>query len=56
MMLVDDGMLALDEPVDRLAPELANRRVLERIDAPLDDTVPANRPITIEDLLSFRWA
>jgi CubicO group peptidase (beta-lactamase class C family) len=54
MMLVDDGKLALDEPVDRLAPELADRRVLRRIDGPLDDTVPANRPITIEDLLSFR--
>jgi CubicO group peptidase (beta-lactamase class C family) len=54
MMLVEDGTLALDEPVDRLAPELANRRVLKRIDGPLDDTVPANRPITVEDLLSFR--
>jgi len=54
MMLVEDGRLALDEPVDRLLPELANRRVLKRIDGPLDDTVPANRPITIEDLLTFR--
>jgi len=54
MMLVEDGTLALDEPVDRLAPELANRRVLERIDGPLDDTVPASRPITVEDLLTFR--
>jgi len=54
MMLVEDGTLALDEPVDRLAPELANRRVLERIDGPLDDTVLASRPITVEDLLTFR--
>jgi CubicO group peptidase (beta-lactamase class C family) len=54
MMLVEDGKLALDEPVDRLAPELANRRVLERIDGPLDGTVAANRPITVEDLLTFR--
>jgi CubicO group peptidase (beta-lactamase class C family) len=54
MMLVEDGALALDEPVDRLAPELANRRVLERIDGPLDETVAANRPITVEDLLTFR--
>lgn len=54
MMLVEDGKLALDEPVDRLAPELANRRVLKRIDGPLDDTVAAERPITVEDLLSFR--
>jgi CubicO group peptidase (beta-lactamase class C family) len=33
MMLVDEGTLRPDEPVDRLLPELANRRVLRRIDA-----------------------
>jgi CubicO group peptidase (beta-lactamase class C family) len=54
MMLVEEGKLALDEPVERLLPELANRRVLKRIDGPLDDTVAANRPITVEDLLTFR--
>jgi len=54
MMLVDDGKLALDEPVDRLLPELADRRVLRRVDGPLDDTVPARRPITVVDLLTFR--
>ncbi|MDB5442113.1 MAG: hypothetical protein JWP73_489 [Phenylobacterium sp.] len=54
MMLVEDGKLRLDEPVDRLLPELADRRVLRRIDGPLDDTVPAARPITVEDALSFR--
>jgi CubicO group peptidase (beta-lactamase class C family) len=54
MMLVEDGMLRLDEPVDRLLPELANRRVLRRIDGPLDDTVAAKRAITVEDLLTFR--
>src|SRR4051812_38177608 len=45
MMLVEDGQLALDEPVDRWLPELANPRVLRRIDGPLDDTLPARRPI-----------
>ncbi|WP_328476117.1 beta-lactamase family protein [Actinoplanes sp. NBC_00393] len=54
MMLVEDGKLALDEPVDRLLPELAGRRVLTRIDGPLDQTVPARRAITVEDLLTFR--
>jgi CubicO group peptidase (beta-lactamase class C family) len=54
LMLIDDGKLALDEPVDRLLPELAHRRVLRRLDGPLDDTVPASRPITVEDLLTFR--
>ena len=54
MILVEECKLRLDEAVDRLLPELANRRVLKRIDAPLDDTVPANRPITVRDLLTFR--
>jgi CubicO group peptidase (beta-lactamase class C family) len=54
MILVEECTLRLDEPVDRWLPELANRRVLRRIDGPLDDTVPANRPITLRDLLTFR--
>jgi CubicO group peptidase (beta-lactamase class C family) len=54
MLLVEDGTLELAEPVDRLLPELADRRVLARIDGPLSETVPARRPITLEDLLSFR--
>lgn len=54
MMLIEDGQLALAEPVDRLLPELANRKVLKRLEGPLDDTVPAGRPITVEDLLSLR--
>jgi len=40
--------------VDRLLPELADRRVLRRLDGPLDDTVPAKRPITLRDLLTMR--
>ena len=35
-------------------PELADRQVLRAIDSPLDDTLPANRPITLRDLLTFR--
>src|SRR5881628_4266878 len=54
MMLVEEGTLAIEDPVDRLLPELADRRVLKRIDGPLDDTVPADRPITVRDLLTFR--
>jgi CubicO group peptidase (beta-lactamase class C family) len=53
MILVDEGKLRVDEPVDRLLPELANRRVLRRIDGPIEDTVPASRPITVHDLLTF---
>ncbi|MDQ6615015.1 MAG: beta-lactamase family protein [Actinomycetota bacterium] len=54
LSLVEEGLLRLEEPIDEFVPELANRRVLRAIDAELDDTVPANRRITLEDLLSFR--
>ena len=54
MILVEEGKLRLDEPVDRLLPELANRQVLKDLNGPLDETVPARRPITLRDLLTFR--
>jgi CubicO group peptidase (beta-lactamase class C family) len=54
MILAEECKLRLDEPVDRLLPELAGRKVLKRVDGPLDDTVPAKRPITVRDLLTFR--
>jgi CubicO group peptidase (beta-lactamase class C family) len=54
MILIEKCKLRLDDPVDHLIPELANRRVLKRIDGPLDDTVAANRPITVRDLFTFR--
>jgi CubicO group peptidase (beta-lactamase class C family) len=40
MILVEECKLRLDEPVDGLLPELAGRKVLKRLDGPLDDTVP----------------
>src|SRR5437773_1340760 len=54
MILVEECKVRLDEPVDRWLPELAERKVLKRLEGPLDDTVPANRPITTRDLLTFR--
>ncbi len=54
LLLIEDCRVRLDEPVDRLLPELADRRVLAHSDGPLDDTVPARRPITVRDLLTFR--
>jgi CubicO group peptidase (beta-lactamase class C family) len=54
MTLIEDQTLALDAPALRWLPELADRRVLRRIDGPLDDTVPATRAITVRDLLTFR--
>src|SRR5215203_3420436 len=54
MILVEECTLRLDEPVDQWLPELADRWVLRAIDSPLADTLPANRPITLRDLLTFR--
>lgn len=54
LLLCDTGELAVDEPIDRLVPELADRRVLTDPAGPLDDTVAADRPITVEDLLTSR--
>ena len=54
LVLVEECALRLDDPVDEFLPELASRRVLTRVDAPLDDTVPAERPITLRDLLTFQ--
>jgi CubicO group peptidase (beta-lactamase class C family) len=50
-----EGLIGLDEPVDRLLPELAGRTVLRRMDGPLDDTVPAARAIIVRDLLTFTF-
>jgi CubicO group peptidase (beta-lactamase class C family) len=54
LILVEECRLRLDDPVDDLLPELADRRVLARPDGPLDETVPAERPITLRDVLTFR--
>jgi CubicO group peptidase (beta-lactamase class C family) len=55
MALVDEGVLGLDDPVDKWLPELAGRRVLARMDGPLDDTVPADRSVTVRELLTFTF-
>jgi len=54
MTLVEECRLRLDDPLDEWLPELRAGRVLRTIDAPLDDTVAATRPVTLRDLLTFR--
>ncbi|MFD8953434.1 serine hydrolase domain-containing protein [Streptomyces xanthophaeus] len=54
MVLIEDGLLALDAPVARWLPELAAPAVVRTPSAPVDDVVPADRPITVADLLTFR--
>ena len=54
LMLMEEGRIALSDPIARWVPELADPRVLRDPTGPLDDTTPARRPITIEDLLTHR--
>ena len=54
MTLVDEGRLALTDPVAKWLPELSDMRVMTDPRGPLDDTVPAERPITIDDLMTHR--
>jgi CubicO group peptidase (beta-lactamase class C family) len=55
LVLVEEHRLRLDDPVDDLVPELADRRVLVDPRGPIDgETVAAVRPITVRDVLTFR--
>jgi len=54
MILVEDCKIRLDDSIEPWLPELANRRVLKSISSQLDDTVPAQRAITLRDLLTYR--
>jgi CubicO group peptidase (beta-lactamase class C family) len=54
MFLVDDGLVALDDPIARWLPELASPEVVRTPESTIDDVVPAARPITVEDVLTFR--
>ena len=53
LVLAEEGRFGLDDPVDSLLPELADRRVLRQPGGALDDTVAAHRPVTVRDLLTF---
>ena len=54
LMLVDEGRIALTDPIARYAPEFSDMRVLRSPNGPLDETDPAERPITFKDLLTHR--
>jgi CubicO group peptidase (beta-lactamase class C family) len=54
LMLVEQGRIALTDPISRYAPEFSRMRVLRSPDARLDETAPAERPITFDDLLTHR--
>lgn len=54
MALVEQGRLALSDPITRWIPEMAEMRVLADPTGPLDRTVPATRLITVDDLMTHR--
>jgi CubicO group peptidase (beta-lactamase class C family) len=54
MLLVDDGLVGLDDPIARWLPELTSPSVVRTPQSTIDDVVPAGRPITVEDVLTFR--
>ncbi|WP_141582480.1 serine hydrolase [Actinomadura sp. WMMA1423] len=54
MMLIEDGRVALEDPISRWMPELAAPKVVRTPASPVDDVVPAARPITVFDLLGFQ--
>jgi CubicO group peptidase (beta-lactamase class C family) len=54
LQLVDDGLLAVDSPVDEWLPELKDAVVVRTPGSPLADVVPLERMITVHDLLTSR--
>lgn len=52
LILVAEGTLTLDDPIETWLPELADRQVLRTPVAELDETVPAERSATLRDLLT----
>ncbi|MFI6648237.1 serine hydrolase domain-containing protein [Streptomyces sp. NPDC050529] len=54
MMLIEDGRIGMQDPVAPWLPELASPVVVRTPGSPVDDVVPAVRPITVFDLLTFR--
>ena len=53
MILIEECKMRLEDPIERWIPELANRRVLRSLSSQIDDTVPARRPITVVDVLTY---
>jgi CubicO group peptidase (beta-lactamase class C family) len=54
MMLMEEGKLALEDPITKWAPEFAGMKVLKEATGPVEDTYPSPRDITIEDLMTHR--
>lgn len=51
MMLYEEGRFQLTDPVAKYLPEFAQLKVLRTPGSPIGDTVPLERPPTIQDLM-----
>jgi CubicO group peptidase (beta-lactamase class C family) len=54
LMLMEEGKFELSDPITRFAPEFKTMRVLKAAEGPLDETVPAAREITFDDIFTHR--
>ena len=54
LILMERGLIRLDDAISKWLPEFTQMRVLRQVDSPLQDTYPAPRPITVEDLMTHR--
>jgi CubicO group peptidase (beta-lactamase class C family) len=52
MLLVEEGRIGIDDPVEKFVPQLGNRKVLKAGAGSLADVEPAQSPITIRQLLT----
>ncbi len=52
MMLIEDGVMKLDQPIADFLPEFADMKVLKNPNGALDDVIPARTKITIRHLLT----
>ena len=52
LLLFEQGLLKLDDPIEKFIPKLADRRVLKPGARDLGDTEPARSPITVRHLMS----
>jgi CubicO group peptidase (beta-lactamase class C family) len=54
MMLLEEGKLRLEDPITGWLPEFSEMQVLKDAAGPIEDTYPAPREITVEDLMTHR--
>jgi CubicO group peptidase (beta-lactamase class C family) len=54
LMLLEEGKLRLEDPITKWLPEFADMQVLKDATGPVEDSYPAPRDITVEDLMTHR--